>query len=181
MVSQQLQGVDAVLGRTWLDSIHARGQFGWHQAYGFGSALLGLTLVVLTGCSPGDPKLLVEGRLEYKGQAVPRGTVILGDATGYQVTANLRSDGGFTLIDIRPGTYQVAVQIPRHLLNHRQPPTSGQAPPSAEGEPPRREESVPSGFVLPIPIPEKFGSLATSGIEVTIAEDTPQPMVISFQ
>jgi hypothetical protein len=181
MVSDHYRVIGPILNQASVDNVYSRGQFFWNQPTGFGVTLLGVALVMLTGCGSSDPKLQIEGRLEYKGQPVPRGTAIFGDRSGYQVTANLRSDGGFTLIDVRPGTYQVAVQIPRHLLNHRQPPTAGQAPPSAEGEPPRREESVPPGFVLPIPIPEKFGSLASSGIEVTIAADSPQPLVISFE
>lgn len=134
-----------------------------------------LTLVGMIGCQ-NDNSAKVEGKVTYQGQVVPRGSVVIQDATGALHTANLTPEGTFRVVGVGLGAIKVAVQIPKHLLEQGTGADSlaeaqkAKEADASEGER-VREAEVPSGYVMPIPIPEKYNSLATSGLEFELTSD----------
>jgi hypothetical protein len=99
-------------------------------------ASIGLAVVVLAaaGCSNGNGFVSVSGKVTYKGQPVPRATVVfIGDETTRPATAITGSDGSYSLMTLdskgaMPGKYSVVV-------------TKTDAPPE-QGEPPSMEEAA---------------------------------------
>lgn len=83
-----------------------------------GSCFVGLAVAVLflSGCGSGRPKTAsVHGKVTYKGQPVPRGTVTFIPDGGTAATGEIGSDGSYTLTTFRkgdgaiPGTHKVVI------------------------------------------------------------------------
>ena len=134
-----------------------------------------LTVAACVGCN-GSQTAKVEGKVTYQGQVVPKGTVVIQDQKGVLHSANLKADGTFSVVGVGLGPVQVAVQVPQHLLDQAAAIDSLEEAKQAQGgeEETLREAEVPTDYVMPIPIPEKYNSVGTSGLayELTSNSDT---------
>jgi hypothetical protein len=126
------------------------------------AVLLLLLALVLSGCGQRMGK--VTGKVSYKGEAVPNGTVVFygkGDAVS---SAPLRPDGTYEATDVPLGEVKVAVStppppIPGALEMAKKNPTA-----IRKGIVDRlKEEKVVS-------VPRKFSLPGTSGISLTVTE-----------
>lgn len=137
---------------------------------------LGLLFVVVSfaGCQQ-NKTAEVEGKVTYQGKPFPRGTVVIQDSAGNLHTANLNAagDGTFHVVGVGLGPIKVAVQVPQHLLDQAAAVESLKEAKEAdapEGEA-LREAEIPSDYVMPIPIPEKYSSIETSGLEYELTSE----------
>lgn len=126
-----------------------------------------LSMVVMTaafcaGCGPtGQEKVDVNGQATLDGQPLEIGMVLLAPIDGGpQVSSDLRVGGVFTVYAIEPGEYRVAVN------------TSMYAGMAAAGSENRSGRPMPmrqlEGTFLQVP--EKYESVDSSGLTVTVKE-----------
>lgn len=110
--------------------------------------LVALPVVVLTGCQRGTPTYKVEGRVIYRNEPVPFGTVSLVPDSGPLSGAAIGSGGRFALQAV-PGKHRVTI-------------TAVQPPPVGV--------SLSESGYMPPPslIPEKYSRLATSELTVDV-------------
>jgi len=123
---------------------------------GWAALLGGLAVLALGGCSASDVGY-VSGKVTLNGQPPGQASIVFEDAAkGVSVNAPLADDGTYTvrtynLDGLPPGTYQVAV-TPKTFGDGEIPlaadPAAQAAPPSA--------------------IPEKYRTVATSGLTATV-------------
>ena len=108
-------------------------------------AACALSAAVPLGCGrTGPPTYGVEGRVTYRGQPLPLGTVSFLPEKGVLAAAGIGHDGRFSL-RLPAGHYGVAV-------NAVQPPPSG-------------VDLLETNYVPPPPlVPTKYARLATSGL-----------------
>ena len=113
---------------------------------------------ILVGCQRAPTLGKVSGKVTLDGQPVSEGRISFNDASrGIFMTADLRADGSYEVVraeghGLPPGTYQVAVTpLPSDL------PVgfSSTAPPKRFSE-----------------IPAKYHNPATSGLTLTVAQET---------
>jgi len=124
---------------------------------GFGRAIaFFIVLVAAAGCGGGTTST-VEGRVSLKGQPLVSGQVsfCFPDDTVYE--SGILPDGTYTIPNVKPGVAKVTVVSIK--------------PPPADKKPSRE----PSAHIGPVadpnkwfPIPEKYGSKATTDKEVTV-------------
>jgi hypothetical protein len=125
---------------------------------GLPGRLLGLAAVVLvaaSGCSdPGVKKVTVKGTVTYKGQKLQSGILKFVGPDGSYSAASIQPDGTFIITDVIPGEIKVGVM--------ESPSGSG----SSSGD------KTAGPRTPPIALPEKFREPETSGVTVTITDDT---------
>ncbi|NQT40391.1 MAG: carboxypeptidase regulatory-like domain-containing protein [Planctomycetes bacterium] len=134
----------------------AVGLFGWCTALGF--------CVLVVGCSGGDVGH-VSGRVAVGGKPVTKGAIVFENPqAGISVNAELADDGTYTVRShqregLPPGTYQVAVR------------------PTAFGgeEAPLVTDPNAQPSVAKSDIPEKYQSVATSGLTATVKKGDNPP------
>lgn len=125
-----------------------------HQA---GVLLLGL---LLAGCSsnPNDKLGNIQGKVTVDGAPANSGSVIF-TVNGASVSGSIEPDGTYRVIGVTPGAAQVTVTAPT-------------TPASAGGGPrvPTPMKDMPGGPAIgkPVPIPAKYGTAATSGLNFTV-------------
>jgi hypothetical protein len=118
---------------------------------------LAVCFVTLTGC--GQKTTEVKGKVTYKNEPLQVGTVIFVGEDGRQELASLSREGTFTIPRSPRGKVRVAVQTPAAGM-------PGVAPPKTGSD--KRETSLPSNYVHPVPIPARYGDVKTSGLEYEI-------------
>lgn len=119
-------------------------------------------LVLALGCGgPSEPKLVqVKGKITYKGQALPGGTVAFLGSGGYRAVAPIMRDGQYSL-KAPLGDVQVAVvtrtPTPEKMKKGQRPAV--------------REVNMPPGVNPKSLPPEKYERFDTSGLTATVKED----------
>jgi hypothetical protein len=117
---------------------------------------------LFVGCSGEDPRpatVPVQGKVTYQGQPVPKGTITFQAASGEAAVGEIQPDGTYTLSTFKekdgaiPGAHKVMIV--------------------ANTGDPTKMPSTP-GYVVPKDlIPQKYASLETSGLEITVSKDKP--------
>jgi hypothetical protein len=113
----------------------------------------------LSGCDRGEVRGRVFGKVTFQGQAVSEGTVVFGNnEKGVHMTARLKPDGSYEIImaqgvGLPVGKYRVRVCPPMQLAP-LEPDTASPA----------------AAVKLYANIPEKYRSLETSGLTLTVKE-----------
>jgi len=115
--------------------------------------LFSLALVASCSKSSDERSAVVSGKVTLGGAAVTAGTVLFMTDGGHAATAELTSDGAYTL-RCRPDRFKVAVTPPAPI-----DPLA--APASA---PPSRPTSSTS------PIPKRYHDFGTSGLTIEVKE-----------
>jgi hypothetical protein len=134
------------------------------QAARLVGALLVLSALA-SGCQPAVGE--VKGRVLYKGQVVPSGSVIFVGEGGKQYNCSIaEGDNTYTMRDVPPGKVRIAVwshpRVPPGLSN---PPKIKPAP----GTPPTKkgEKTEPR-----VNIPPRYQSVETSGLILEVRAGT---------
>jgi hypothetical protein len=117
-----------------------------------------VVLVVATGCADSSDAGSVHGRVTFRGQPLPNGSVTFFPTSGRPINAPLGADGAY-IAQLPPGEYVVTVSYSEPL-----------PPGFKEGDPTPRPK-----FVLP---PE-YTTRASSKLMATVSEDSDEP--ISFE
>jgi hypothetical protein len=140
---------------------------------------LGLLLLVVTGCGPGQGK--VSGRVLYEGAPLPGGRVTFrpADASLNSVSAEVDEQGNYT-VPLPAGPVQVSVDnreleprgrqdgappmdLPRDVLEKLR---GGGKPDPEKRKPPENAPQKPTGrYVV---IPNRYYDIETSGLEFTV-------------
>ena len=115
-----------------------------------GLGILLAVIVLLAGCAPQEePTAAVSGKVTLDDEAVSAGTVLFMSEDGRAASAELRSDGSYTL-NCPLGSFKVSVTPP--------PPADPLANPDAA-------ESEPA-----VEIPEKYQDFASSGLVAQVGD-----------
>lgn len=119
------------------------------------SGLLVACFICLTaiGCGASEGGTHLQGVVSYKGAPVTSGVINFVKAGSRPLGGALKSDGAYAF-DMPPGEYQVLINAPAPL------PAGWK-----EGDP------LPKAPPL---APEKFASFGTSGLTVSVGQDSPQ-------
>lgn len=122
-----------------------------------------ILLSVIVGCESksGQPATLpVQGKVTYKGQPVPKGTVTFQSDDGHTATGTIQSDGSYRLSTFGendgaiPGHHRVMI-----IANDADPTLM---PGSSPGYKPPKDL-----------VPAKFNKLETSGLEAVVSKEKP--------
>ena len=118
-------------------------------------------LVLIGGCGPKEEHpatVPVHGKITYKGQPVPKGTISFQPDSGQTATAEIQSDGTYELATFNPKDGA----LPGH---HKVMIVANTADPNMiPGSSP--------GYVPPKDIvPRKYGQFETSGLEVDVTKE----------
>ncbi len=128
----------------------------------FQLSLVVVTAALCAGCGPNAQEQIdVNGQATLNGQPLEIGMVLLAPVEGGpQVSSDLRVGGVFTVYAVKPGEYRVAVN------------TSMYAGMAAAGKESRGGRAMPmrklEGTFLQVP--EKYESVDSSGLTVTVGE-----------
>jgi hypothetical protein len=158
------------MGSIWEKLIMIRhGGFarGWLRAI-----LLVLLLVALAGCS--RPKATVTGKVTYKGDPVPAGTVSFFGSRDQVASAALRPDGSYEAAGVPVGEVKVTVTTP----------LPGPSQEQLAKNPMVQERRQGGNMVLPsektVAVPTKYSLPGTSGLSLTVVEGS-QPFDIPLK
>ncbi len=131
----------------------------------------GLLMLSLLPCLAGCGSSKVSGKVTYKGEPVPMGTVLITAANGWTGTGHINEDGTYSILNVPPGLAKVAVDVPTETSKlplrarkiHRRPRED------APNAPPVAAPTHPS-----VKIPVKYKKADTSGLicEVTGGNQT---------
>ncbi|MCH2118552.1 MAG: hypothetical protein MK161_12715 [Pirellulales bacterium] len=130
---------------------------------------LPMVLVFAGGCGDRANRVQVKGQVTFKGNPLQFGTVMFQPTSGQPAVGDIQTDGTFRLSTspqgdgLLPGGYQVRV-----ICFESDRP--GSKPPVAQELPTR-------GVSL---IPLKYGEYRTSGIEIEVTPELPQPVVLKL-
>jgi hypothetical protein len=133
------------------------------------AAFVALFALVLSGCS--QPKAMVTGKVTYRGEPVPSGTVAFFGPGDQVASAPLRPDGSYAASGVPRGLVKVTVTTP--------PP--GPSPEQLANNPMvqerRRGRNVAPVVEKTVSIPTKYSLPGTSGLSLTVTEGS-QPFDI---
>jgi hypothetical protein len=124
--------------------------------------MLVMGLLFTLGCGSAEPLGQVSGKVTFQGEPVGEGTVLFSNPDlGVSAEAELSADGSYTLTTYKgglpPGDYKVTVS----------PPEIPDPSPSGDTEPGMITKPVDN-------IPEKYRSLDTTPLTVSVQEGTRQ-------
>jgi len=128
----------------------------WHATV----RMLLVTTLAMAGCS-GRPSVGVNaaGIVTLDGNPLPRGDVIAEGEAGVVRQASIDAQGGFTLLDVPPGSYALAVRADGHA--------------EADYDIGERGRKTLKKGVKAITIPDRFRDPTTSGLTAAIDEGMP--------
>jgi hypothetical protein len=124
-------------------------------------AALGLMIGAIAGCSESieRPKTLpVRGKVTYKGQPVPKGTVTFQPDQGQPAVGELQDDGSYRLTTFAPGDGALPGHHRVFIIANTADPTK--MPGSSPGWTPPKDL-----------VPKKYNTAETSGLEATVSAD----------
>jgi hypothetical protein len=159
------------------------------------AAFSAIAILAVAGCGGGNNNGRVEGKVTFDGQPVTGGNVTFFTSSGAAYSANIRSDGSYSIADVPPGEMTVTVETESINPNKKPPPTYGGgsgsgpgagmyggkggggggpgAPKGPDGKPytmdksPTPEGAAPQEGVY-VKIPEKYASREKSGITKSV-------------
>jgi hypothetical protein len=120
----------------------------WSWSAGARRGVLLVAVVLLAGCSSEEPTASVSGKVTLDGAPVSAGTVLLMSDDGQAASAELQSDGSYTL-NCRLGSFKVAVSPP--------PPADPLSNPDATTS-------------AAVEIPQKYHDFGGSGLTTEVKE-----------
>jgi hypothetical protein len=127
------------------------------QALALSAILAGITGGCGPGAEPHPETVPVQGKVTYKGQPVPRGTITFQPDSGQPATGEIQSDGSYRL-----GTFSASDGAV--LGHHRVMIIDNTADPT------KIPGSSP-GYVAPKDlVPRSYGQIDTSGLAVDVAK-----------
>jgi len=131
--------------------------FLWISKRGAGFVLL-LTLAVTTlGCGgSSEAPVNVSGNISIEGTPLNQGAIIFTDQKGERAYGEIQSDGTFLVPQVVPGTFRVAVSVPKRRRSRVE-----NADPARGARP------------LPVPVPTRYESVDSSGLEFQINPQQP--------
>src|SRR5262249_16652714 len=132
---------------------------------GLGAGLL--LALAAAGCAPGTAEL--SGKVTYRGQALPGGTVTVYCQDGQIVSGHLGADGSYRIAHLPPGPAKLPAASPPPApgglgLRHEFPPAKGG--PNLSG--PDETQAAPGGGKY-VPIPERYRDPEQSGLALTLS------------
>jgi hypothetical protein len=133
-------------------------------------ALLALLLAALSGCHNARSK--VYGKVTFKGEAVPSGTVVFYGAGDQVANAALLPDGTYEATEVPFGEVKVAVTTP--------PPPDPKAAERLKNNPYVKMRGVVIKQENVVPVPRKYNLPGTSGISLTVKQGS-QPFDITLK
>jgi hypothetical protein len=147
-------------------------QHGAFARWSIPAAFLALGMVALAGCS--QPKAKVVGKVTYKGEAVPMGTVAFYGPGDQVASAALRPDGNYEAIGVPLGEVKVTVTTP--------PPEDPAAVEKAKTNPMVVRKNIADRIKVEkvVSVPRKYNLPGTSGLSLTVTGGS-QPFDIPLQ
>ncbi|PQO40071.1 hypothetical protein C5Y97_07085 [Blastopirellula marina] len=119
-----------------------------------GLAILGAATL---GCgAASSPRHNVAGKISIDGKPLNQGALILSDDQGERVYADIQSDGSFVLPQVAEGHFRASVSVPKFEMR-----SGGKDVDPARGARP-----------APVPVPKKYASDDTSGLQFDIDGQT---------
>jgi hypothetical protein len=79
-----------------------------------GGLVLCILLPLLAGCGRGWGN--VSGKVTYKGQALPKGTITFFDETNQAVSSGIGADGSYAVSKVAAGKVKIAVALPMPIF-----------------------------------------------------------------
>ena len=131
--------------------------------------LLAGLLLAAVGCDRGPKLVPIQGRVLYRGQPLPFGSVMFQPAGGLPARGTIGTDGTFRLTThsagdgVLPGQSRVRVTC----YEHQRPGTSTSA----------QQQEVGLGRLL---IPKRYTSFGTSGLKIEVRADRAEPVTIEL-
>ncbi len=125
------------------------------------AAAVGLLIGAISGCTESveRPKTFpVGGKVTYKGQPVPKGTVTFQPDEGHPAVGEIQSDGTYQLSTFAQGDGALPGHHKVFIIANTADPTK--IPGSTPGWTPPKDL-----------VPKKYNTAATSGLEATISQD----------
>jgi hypothetical protein len=101
-------------------------------------ALLAPALLLLAGCA-GEGQ--VSGKVKYKGQPVPAGTITFFDRKNHAISGAIGADGGYSVEKVVSGPVKVTVVTPMPIYMPGDKPPPGPKPPTLPAKYYDREKS----------------------------------------
>jgi hypothetical protein len=134
--------------------------------------LLLLLAGALSGCGRSRPSGTVTGKVSYKGQTVPSGTVAFFGAADQVASAPIGPDGIYTATDVPLGQVKVTVNTPRPVAELKKAAKQMKKRFGKGNDFPESTDSVS--------VPEKYGDPTKSPLGFTVKEGT-QPYDIEMK
>lgn len=103
----------------------------------------------------------VTGKVTFRGQPLPRGTVAFHPEKGKPIKAKLQEDGTYEAKKVPVGKVRLTVETESLKPAPRKPPAPG-------GKPPAPPAPAPAGKYIPIPV--KYADPRTSGLTLDVKE-----------
>lgn len=123
--------------------------------------LIVLVVAVTAGCGGmNEAPVNVSGSISIAGKPLNQGSVILTDKKGERAYGAIQADGSFLVPQVMPGTFRVAVSVPK-----RRRPQGDNVDPARGARP------------MPVPVPTRYSSVDSSGLEFKIDSDKPDLMI----
>jgi len=133
-------------------------------------ASLALLLAALSGCH--DARGTVHGKLTFKGEAVPSGTIVFYGPGDQVASAGLLPDGTYEATEVPLGEVKVAVTTP--------PPPDPKAAERLKNNPMIKERGITIKQEKVVSVPRKYNLPGTSGISLTVKQGS-QPFDITLK
>lgn len=131
-----------------------------------GSVLVALPLIaVLTGCGSGESTTTVEGTVTFNDKPVTTGLINFMPSQGKPVGGEIQSDGTYSF-DMPPGEYKVRIDSP--------PPTPAGLQEGSAAAPNAPSPQSPPARPGQGQVPPQFASYDTSGLTLTVGDESPQ-------
>jgi hypothetical protein len=103
-----------------------------------GRLALAASALVLAGCAG---KGQVSGKVKYKGQPLPAGTITFFDRANHAVSSAIDPDGGYSVEQVAAGPVKVSVVTPMPIYMPGDKPPPGPPPPTLPAKYADREKS----------------------------------------
>jgi hypothetical protein len=126
----------------------------------------------LSGCGHGRPAGTVTGKVSYKGETVPAGTVAFFGPSDQVASAPIGPDGTFTATDVPLGQVKVTVNTPRPEAELKKAAKQMKKRFGKGNDFPETTNSVS--------VPEKYGDPSKSPLGLTVKEGS-QPYDIDLK
>jgi hypothetical protein len=134
------------------------------------AVLLVLLALALSGC--GSRKGKVTGKVSYKGEAVPSGTVAFYGKSDAVSSTSIRPDGTYEAAEVPLGEVKVTVTTP--------PPSDPQAVEKMKKMPMVIAKNVVPKVEKVVSVPRKYNLPGTSGLSLTVTGGS-QPFDIALK
>jgi hypothetical protein len=135
---------------------------------------ISVVALLLIGCGSKRGKSgVVSGNVTYKGQAVNDAALLLYPASGdtaNPITISVSHEGTFSITDVPPGEYKIAVQGRTGAAQQAPPVLPKGMPPEKAAEMKAKLDKMNANNPTTIRFPDKYKDVRTTDLKCTIGE-----------